>query len=54
MTRSTFAIPALVGVLSLGGLLLALTGDGIADLAASVALSVPVLATVLAVRSRQR
>jgi hypothetical protein len=48
MIRSTFAIPALLALLSLAGLVLALTGEGWRDLVSWVALCVPVLAVALA------
>ncbi|MDG5487203.1 hypothetical protein ACNI3Q_02515 [Sphingomonas sp. FW199] len=54
MIRSTFALPVLIGVLSLGGLVLALAGDGVSDLIAAAALATPVAAAAMAVRSRQR
>lgn len=44
MTRSTFAIPVAIALLSLAGLVLALTGDGWRDALSWVAVSVPVLA----------
>jgi alpha-beta hydrolase superfamily lysophospholipase len=54
MTRSTFTLPVLIGGLSLGGLVLALAGEGMSDLIAAAALATPVLATGIAVRGRQR
>jgi hypothetical protein len=48
MIRSTFALPALLALLTLVGLVVALTGDGGRDLASWVALSAPLLAVVWA------
>lgn len=44
MTRSTFAVPIALALLSLAGLVLALTGDGWRDALAWAALSVPAIA----------
>lgn len=48
MTRSTFAIPILFALLSLAGLVIALTGDGWRDLVSWAALSVPILGVLWA------
>jgi hypothetical protein len=53
MTRSTFGLPALIALLSLAGLLLALTGEGWRDGLSWVALSAPLLAIVWAVAVRK-
>lgn len=53
MIRSTFAIPALIAALSLIGLVSALTGDGLPDMLAWVALGVPVVAVGWALRRRR-
>lgn len=47
-----FAIPALVGVASLGGLLFALVGDGVWDALSWAALVLPVLLFVRSLRTR--
>ncbi len=44
MIRSTFAIPALVAVASIIGLVIALTGDVVRDALSWIALSIPVAA----------
>jgi hypothetical protein len=44
MTRSTFAVPLLLALLSLGGLVLALTGDGWRDQLSWALLAAPVIA----------
>lgn len=49
MIRSTFAIPALLALLTLLGLIVALTGDGGRDQLAWAALFVPLAAVVWAV-----
>jgi len=48
MIRSTFAMPVLLAVLSLTGLVVALTGEGWRDIVSSAALSAPVLAVLWA------
>ena len=48
-----FAAPLVMGVLSLIGLVSALAGDGPADWAAWVTLSVPLLAVAWAMRRRR-
>ncbi len=52
MTRSTFSLPLVLGLLSLAGLLAALTGDGWRDLVSWLALSAPVLAILWAAARR--
>ena len=52
--RRVFAIPLLLALLSVGGLVVALTGDGWRDGAAWVALCVPVLAVGRAMTTRRR
>lgn len=49
MIRSIFALPAILAVLSLVGLIVALTGDGWRDLASWIALSLPLIAVFWAV-----
>ena len=44
MTRSTFAFPLLLALLSLGGLILALTGDAWRDQLSWALLAAPVIA----------
>jgi hypothetical protein len=44
MRRATFTIPALIALVTLIGLVVALTGDGWRDWASWFALAVPVLA----------
>lgn len=53
MRRSTFAIPALIGVATLVGLIVALTGDGWRDAVAWLALAVPVATALWAIRNKQ-
>ncbi|MEA1072853.1 hypothetical protein [Sphingomonas sp. LY160] len=50
MIRSTFAIPILIAVLTLAGLIVALTGDGWRDGAGWIALGAPLLAIGWALR----
>lgn len=50
MTRSTFAWPAIIALLSLAGLIGALTGDGLPDLLSALALAAPVVAVLWAAR----
>ena len=52
MTRSTFAIPALIAAASLIGLVAALTGDGWRDALAWIGLLVPVFAISWAIAAR--
>jgi hypothetical protein len=54
MTRSTFALPVAIALLSLLGLILALTGDGWRDLLSWAGLSAPALAVLWAVALRTR
>lgn len=49
MIRSTFALPLLIAALTLGGLVVALTGDGWRDILAWIALLTPLLAVFWAV-----
>ncbi|KMS51171.1 hypothetical protein V474_05300 [Novosphingobium barchaimii LL02] len=51
--RQVFAVPAVLAVLSLVGLIAALTGDGLRDVLSWIALGVPVLAVVWAMRFRR-
>lgn len=53
MTRSTFALPALVASVSLAGLILGLSGDGWRDGVSWAALSVPVFAILWAAWARR-
>jgi len=52
MIRSTFGTPGVLGLLSLAGLLLALTGEGWRDIVSCAALSTPALAVIWAVARR--
>jgi membrane protein implicated in regulation of membrane protease activity len=55
MIRSTFAFPAMLALLSVAGLVVALTGEGWRDLLSWAALSTPLLAILWAVaRTRHR
>jgi len=49
MIRSTFFLPVLLALLSLAGLVVALTGEGWRDHLSSVALLTPVAAVIWAV-----
>lgn len=49
MIRSTFAIPALLALLSFAGLVIALTGDGWRDQLSWAALFVPLASVIWAV-----
>ena len=53
MTRSTFTLPALIALLSLAGLVLALTGEGWRDGLSWAALSAPLLAIAWALAARK-
>lgn len=53
MIRSTFALPVLIAVLLFAGLVIALTGEGARDALGALALSLPVIATLWAVRFRR-
>jgi hypothetical protein len=48
MTRSTFLLPGLIALASMIGLVSALTGDGMRDVIAWIALAIPVAAAVWA------
>lgn len=52
--RRIFAAPSLLALLSVAGLVVALTGDGWRDGAAWIALGVPVLAVGWAMRAKRR
>ncbi len=52
--RRVFAIPLLLALLSVGGLVVALTGDGWRDGAAWIALGVPGLSIGWAMATRRR
>lgn len=52
MIRSTFALPALLVLLSLAGLVIALTGEGWRDILSWAVLSAPLLAVTWAVARR--
>ncbi len=51
--RAIFAIPLLLAIASIAGLVVALTGDGLRDAAAWAALAIPVLAVGWAMRARR-
>ncbi len=51
--RSTWAIPIALGLLTIVGLVVALTGDGWRDMVAWIALGAPVIATVFAFATRR-
>lgn len=51
--RQVFAVPVVLAVLSLLGLIAALTGDGLRDGLSWLALGAPVLAVVWAMRFRR-
>ena len=48
-----FAIPLLLALVSIVGLVVALTGDGLRDAASWAALAIPVFAVVWAMRARR-
>lgn len=52
--RKIFAIPLLLALLSVAGLIVALTGDGWRDGASWAALGIPVLAVAWAMKVRRR
>lgn len=52
MIRSVWAIPVVLGVVMLAGLVVALTGDGWRDAVSWVGLSAPVIALVWAMGRR--
>ena len=51
--RAIFAVPMLLALVSIAGLVVALTGDGARDAAAWVALAIPVCAVGWAMRARR-
>ena len=51
--RKIFAVPLLLAVVSVAGLVVALTGDGLRDAASWAALAIPVLAVGWAMRARR-
>lgn len=51
--RAVFGVPAVIFVLSLVGLIAALTGDGVRDVVAWIGLGVPVVAFVWALYRRR-
>jgi hypothetical protein len=51
--RSIFAMPLLLALVSIAGLVVALTGDGWRDGAAWTALAIPVLAVGWAMKARR-
>ncbi len=52
MTRSTFALPALIAAFSLAGLVIALTGEGWRDILSWGTLSAPLVAVLWAAARR--
>lgn len=51
--RTIFAVPMLLALASIAGLVVALTGDGLRDAASWAALAIPVLAVGWAMRVRR-
>jgi uncharacterized membrane protein len=51
--RAIFAIPLLLGLVSVAGLVIALTGDGLRDAASWAALAIPALAVGWAMHARR-
>ena len=51
--RSTWAIPIALALLTILGLIVALTGDGWRDMVAWIALGAPVIATIIAFATRR-
>lgn len=51
--RAIFALPLVIGVLGVIGLVSALTGDGWRDVVSWIGLAVPVLAVVWAMKARR-
>lgn len=51
--RSTWAIPIALALLTILGLIVALTGDGWRDMVAWIALGAPVIATAIAFATRR-
>lgn len=52
--RAIFAVPLAIAAISVAGLIVALTGDGLRDVASWIALAVPLLAVCWAMAARQR
>lgn len=52
MIRSTFALPAILALASMAGLVIALAGDGWRDGLSWIALAMPVAAVAWAMRRR--
>lgn len=52
--RAIFATPLLLAVASIAGLVIALTGDGLRDVASWAALALPVFAVGWAMKARRR
>ncbi|HWT43364.1 MAG TPA: hypothetical protein VN152_12015 [Sphingopyxis sp.] len=52
--RRIFAVPLLLALLSIAGLVVALTGDGWRDAAAWIALGIPVLVVGWAMKAKRR
>ncbi len=52
MIRSTFAVPVLLALASILGLVIALTGDGARDVLSWAALALPIVAVGWAMRRR--
>lgn len=48
-----FAVPSLLALVSIAGLVVALTGDGLRDAVSWAALAIPVLAVVWAMKARR-
>ncbi|WP_432770169.1 MAG: hypothetical protein HEQ22_05330 [Sphingopyxis sp.] len=51
--RAIFAVPLLLALVSIAGLVVALTGDGLRDAAAWAALAIPVFAVGWAMKVRR-
>ena len=51
--RAIFAVPLLLALVSIAGLVVALTGDGLRDAASWAALAIPVFAVGWAMRARR-
>ncbi|WP_447757486.1 hypothetical protein [Sphingopyxis fribergensis] len=51
--RAIFAVPLLLAIISIVGLVVALTGDGLRDAASWAALAIPVFAVGWAMRVRR-
>lgn len=51
--RAIFAIPLAIAALSLVGLVSALTGDGLRDAISWIALAMPVIAVIWAMKARR-